>query len=221
MTDASQYYARKRRRKKQDQKAFALAGIEPAPFRIITLAVNVGGGGYNVGDEFLIAGGTFSIQGRGYVVAEVGNVVTAVAIQIAGAYTVTPGAGAATVAQTGGGDNLLTVDVTLSALFDFGAAAAGGSSANTLTLPADIKIAFEPSVALAAGDFGIENVSDAVTSRSADAAGIGAVVNMNPLYRQEKQIKIARAAGSPSATVKVYFRGPKSQFIQMGVVTFT
>ena len=68
--------------------------------------------------------------------------VTAVAIQIAGAYTVGPGAGAATVAQTGGGNDLLTVDVTLSALFDFGAAAAGGLSANTLTLPADIKISF-------------------------------------------------------------------------------
>lgn len=220
-TGSNAYNARVRRRKKQDQSDFALAGFEAAPFRIITLAVNVGGGGYNVGDEFLITGGTFSIQGRGYVVSESLGVVTAIAIQIAGAYTITPGIAAATVAQTGGGNDLLTVDAAISAPFDFGAALAGASSANALTLPADIKIAFESTAALAAGDFGIENVSDAVTSRSADAAGIGAVVNMRPLYREQKQIRVARGAGSPAATITIYFRGPKSQLSQVATATFT
>lgn len=104
--------------------------------------------------------------------------------------------------------------------FDFGAAAAGGSSANSLVLPADIKIAFESTVALAAGDFGVENVSDAVTSRSAEAAGIGAVINMRPLFREQKEIRIARALGSPAASINVYFRGPKSQIVQIGTVSF-
>lgn len=105
--------------------------------------------------------------------------------------------------------------------FDFGATAAGGSSANALTLPADIKLAFESSVALAAGDFGVEDVSAGVTSFSGDAAPALGVINMRPLFRERRQIRIARAVGAPAATVKIYFRGPKSQIVQIGTVTFT
>jgi len=219
--NARGWFARERRRKKQDQKDFDLAGFEVAPFRIIALAVNAGGGGYNVGDEFLIAGGAFSIQGRGYVVAEVANVVTAIVIQVAGAYTVTPGAGAATVAQTGGGDDLLTVDVTLSTPFDFGAVAAGGSSANVLTLPADIAIALEINAASLAGDLGVLDVTAGVDYVSAEAGVSGGRVNIRHLFREPHQVRITRAIGAPAGAVIVYFRGPKSQLIQVGAATFT
>lgn len=105
--------------------------------------------------------------------------------------------------------------------FDFGATAAGGSSANALVLPADIKIAFESDVGLAAGDFGVENVSDGVTYFSADAAPALGVVNFRTLFREQKQIRIARSLTAPAATIKLYFRGPKSQIIQIGTVAFT
>lgn len=215
------WFARERRRTKQDQKDFDIAGIEAAPFRVIGLAVNVGGGGYNVGDEFLISGGTFSIQGRGYVVSETAGAVTAIAIQVAGAYTVTPGAGAATVAQTGGGNDLLTVDVTLSALFNFGATAAGGSSANALTLPANIELALELNAATAAGDLGVEDVTDAVSFVSAEAGVSGGRINIRRLFRESHQVRITRAIGAPAGAGIVYFRGPKSGLVQIGTVTFT
>lgn len=215
------WLARERRRKKQNQKDFDIAGFEAAPFRIINLAVNVGGAGYNVGDEFLISGGTFSIQGRGYVVSEAAGVVTAVAIQIAGAYTVTPGAGAATVAQTGGGDDALTVDVTLSALFDFGAVAAGGSSANALIIPADIEIALEHPAATAAGDLGVLDVTAGVTYVSAEAGIAGGRINIRRKLREVHQLRITRAIGAPAGAVLVFFRGPKSQLVQVGTATFT
>jgi hypothetical protein len=220
-TAARNWFARERRRSKQDQKDFDLAGFEAAPFRIIALAVNVGGGGYNVGDEFLISGGTFSIQGRGYVVSEAAGAVTAVAIQIAGAYTVTPGVGAATVAQTGGGNDLLTVDVTLSALFDFGAVAAGGSSANVLTLPASLEIALQINAATTAGDLGVLDTTDAIDYVSAEAGISGGRVNIRKRFKEAHAIRITRAAGAPAGAVLVFFRGPKSQLVQFGQATFT
>ncbi len=215
------YFARERRRKKQDQKDFDIAGFEPSPFRVMTLAVNVGGGGYAVGDEFLVSGGTFSVQCLGKVAAETLGVVTAVSVLIPGAYTVSPGAGAATIAQTGGGDDLLTVDVTLSALFDFGAVAAGGSSANVLTLPAAVEIALEHASATSAGDLGVLDDTTAVDYVSAEAGQAGGRVNIRRLFPESHEIRITRAVGAPAGAVAVYFRGPKSELIQIGEATFT
>lgn len=215
------YFARERRRKKQDQKDFDIAGLAPPPFRIIGLAVNVGGGGYSAGDEFLITGGTFVIQARGYVVSEAAGVVTAVAIQIPGAYSVVFGAGAATVAQTGTGNDLLTVDPTFSGLFDFGAVAAGGSSANVLTLPAAAEFALEINAITAAGDLGILDVTTGVDYVSAEAGVSGGRVNIRRLFPAPHQIRITRALGAPAGTVGVFFRGPKSERIQIGTATFT
>lgn len=215
------YFARERRRKKQDQTDYDIAGFAPAPFRILALAVNVGGAGYAAGDEFLISGGTFDVQGRGYVVSEALGVVTAVAVQIPGAYSVAPGAGSATVAQTGGGDDALTVDPTMSGLFDFGAVAAGGSSANVLTLPAAVEIALEHASATSAGDLGVIDDTTAVDYVSAEAGQAGGRVNIRRLFPESHDIRITRAIGAPSGAVAVYFRGPKSQLIQIGTATFT
>ncbi len=215
------YFARDRRRKKQNQTDFDIAGFAPAPFRILSLAVNVGGGGYAAGDEFLISGGTFDVQGRGYVVSEAAGVVTAVAVQIPGAYSVAPGAGSATVAQTGGGDDALTVDPTMSGLFDFGAVAAGGSSANLLTLPAALEIDLEINAITAAGDLGVLDVTTGVDYVSAEAGQSGGRVNIRRLFPEVHQIRISRAIGAPSGTVSVFFRGPKSQRVQIGTATFT
>jgi hypothetical protein len=136
MTDASQYYARKRRRKKQDQKAFDIAGFFATPF-------------------------------------------------------------------------------------DFGATAAAGSSANVLTLPADIQIALELNVAIVAGGFGVEDVTAALSYVSAEAGIAGGRVNIRQVFRGTHQIRITRAAGTPAGAVIVYFRGPKSQLSRVATATFT
>jgi hypothetical protein len=209
-----------RRRKKQDQKDFAIAGFESAPFRIIALAVNVGGGGYNVGDEFLIAGGTFSIQGRGYVVSEVAGAVTEVAIQIAGAYTVSPGVGAATVAQTGGGDNALTVDVTLSALFDFGSAAPSAAFPNALTLPANVRIQAEvlaASGAIPAGD----TLFDDTVNQARNSEDLANLTTIRAVFGEGRSLTITRGPAISSGTLQVYFFGPKGQRILVGTGTLT
>ena len=61
-------------------------------------AVAAGGTGWSVGDQFLINGGTFTVQAIGQVAAEAAGVVTAVSIVQAGRYTANPGVGATTTA---------------------------------------------------------------------------------------------------------------------------
>jgi hypothetical protein len=216
------YYRRERRRLKQDEKAFALAGFEDAPFRILDIAVNVGGAGYNVGDEFLISGGTFSIQGRGYVVAEVGNVVTEVAVQIAGAYTVTPGAGAATVAQTGGGNDALTVDVTLSALHDFGSQAAGVGSPNNLILPANARFAVSHSVGLSPEEVDFEDVGPpSLGYWNAETTIADGIQEIRHYFEKDTQLHIFRAGGRPAGLLSIYFLGPHNTRTLIATATWT
>lgn len=216
------FYRRERRRLKQNEKAFIIAGLEDAPFRILDIAVNVGGAGYNVGDEFLISGGTFSIQGRGYVVAEVGNVVTEVAVQIAGAYTVTPGAGAATVAQTGGGNDALTVDVTLSGLHDFGSQAAGVGSPNNLVLPANARFAVSHSVGLSPEDMSLSDFGPPeVGHDNAETTGADGIQEIRHYYAKDRILHIFRRAGSPAGTLSVYFLGPNNTRTLIATATWT
>ena len=109
----------------------------------------------------------------------------------------------------------------VSAPFDFGAVAAGGSSANVLTLPADIEIALEINAATLAGDLGVLDVTSAIDYVSAEAGISGGRVNIRHLFREPHQVRITRAIGAPAGAVVVYFRGPKSQLIQIGTATFT
>ena len=82
-----------------------------SPLRLAqVLAIGAGGATYAVGDQFLIAGGTFSAQATGIVTAVTAGVVTAARVLDPGVYTVNPGAGAVT---SGAGDDNLTVDTTL------------------------------------------------------------------------------------------------------------
>lgn len=105
--------------------------------------------------------------------------------------------------------------------FDFGATAAGGSSANTLTLPADIEITLELNAVTVVGDMGVEDVTDAASFVSAIAGQSGGQVNIRRRFREDHQIRITRAVGAPAGAGKVYFRGPKSALVQIGQVTFT
>lgn len=105
--------------------------------------------------------------------------------------------------------------------FDFGAVAAGGSSANTLTLPANVKIALVINTATTAGQLGVEDVTAGVTYVSAEAGVSGGRINIRRWFAEPHQIRITRALGAPSGSVQVYFRGPKSQLVQIGQATFT
>ena len=105
--------------------------------------------------------------------------------------------------------------------FVFGAVAAGGSSANVLTLPADIEIALEINAVTVAGDLGVLDVTTGETFISAEAGVSGGRVNIRHLFREPHQVRISRAIGAPAGAVVVYFRGPKSQLIQIGTATFT
>lgn len=105
--------------------------------------------------------------------------------------------------------------------FDFGNVAAGGSSANVLTLPAAAELALELDDATAAGGLGVLDVTDSIDYVSAEAGVTGGRVNIRHLFREPHQVRITRAIGAPAGAVVVYFRGPKSQLIQIGSATFT
>jgi len=105
--------------------------------------------------------------------------------------------------------------------FDFGAVIAGGSSANVLTLPADIDIALRINAVTTAGQLGILDVTASITYLSAAASVSGGRINIRRRFRETHQIRITRAIGAPAGAVLVFFRGPKSQLIQIGQATFT
>ena len=105
--------------------------------------------------------------------------------------------------------------------FDFGAVAAGGSSANVLTLPASLEIALEINAATLAGDLGVLDVTQSIDYVSAEAGISGGRVNIRHVFREAHAIRITRAIGAPAGAVIVSFRGPKSQLIQIGTATFT
>ena len=75
------------------------ARANATPQRIVDPpAVVAGGTSWSVGDQFLILGGTFTVQAIGQVVTESAGVVLTVSIIQAGRYTANPGVGALTTA---------------------------------------------------------------------------------------------------------------------------
>ena len=112
-------------------------------------------------------------------------------------------------------------DALAAALFDFGAVVAGGLSANTLTLPADVEIAFQATCAVAIADVGVFDATDAVGFVNAEANIIGGRINIRHLFREPHAIQISRAIGALAGTVVVSFRGPKSALVPFGIATFT
>lgn len=89
--------------------------------RVAIAAVNVGGAGYAVNDVVEIEGGTSREKAKAQVTAVAAGVVTSLAVfETGGAYSVAPGLVGATTAGIGpsgfGGDNALTVDLTMTGL---------------------------------------------------------------------------------------------------------
>lgn len=105
--------------------------------------------------------------------------------------------------------------------FDFGAVAAGSSSANVLTLPSSLDIALQINAATTAGDLGVLDTTDAIDYVSAEAGVSAGRVNIRKRFKEAHAIRITRAVGAPAGAVLVFFRGPKSQLVQFGQATFT
>lgn len=105
--------------------------------------------------------------------------------------------------------------------FDFGAVAAGGNSANVLTLPASLEIALQINAATTAGDLGVFDDTDSVDFVSAENGISGGRINIRHRFKEVHAIRISRAVGAPAGAVLVFFRGPKSQLVQFGTATFT
>lgn len=112
-------------------------------------------------------------------------------------------------------------DPLFAALFDFGAVAAGGLSANTLTLPADVEIAFQNTFVTASLDLGVFDATLGVSFFNVEGAAIGGRCNIRKLFRAPHEIQITRAPVAPAGTVVVSFRGPKSALVPFGIATFT
>ncbi len=109
----------------------------------------------------------------------------------------------------------------IAAPFDFGTVAAGGSSTNVLTLPADIEIAITINADMAAGHVGVLDVTTGDTFVSAEAVDAGGRINIRRLFREPHQIRITRAAGALAGAGTIFFRGPKSELTAIGTVVFT
>jgi len=105
--------------------------------------------------------------------------------------------------------------------FNFGAVAAGGSSANALTLPAQAKFALQINAITTPGQLGILDVTTGVDYVSAVPGQSGGRVNIRRLFPESHQIRITRAIGAPAGAVLVFVRGPKSQLVQIGQATFS
>lgn len=103
--------------------------------------------------------------------------------------------------------------------FDFGAMSAGQDSPNSLLLPADVKIAVQPSVAMV--DFDIFIGNDFETYGGPGPYPAGGIVNLPQIFRKNQTIVMTSGDTAPAGTVTIYFRGPKSQVIQFGTVVFT
>lgn len=112
-------------------------------------------------------------------------------------------------------------DALFASPFDFGAVAAGGVSANILTLPADVEIAVQANFPTVALDIGIFDVTMQVVPLQAEAVVTGGRINIRHLFRGRHQIRIFRSATAPAGAIAISFRGPKSAIIPFGIATFT
>ncbi len=211
------YYARKRRRARQDFEAFGIAGTEAPPLRILELLVNVGGSGWNVGDRFTINGGSPGIQPIGRVIAETGNVVDEVVVE-QGNYLVDPGGGLATTAISPATGIGLTIDVGTSDLHNFGPTALGADSPFALTMAADAKFAIGSDTLLAIGDVAIGNAVD--TYENAEAVPAGGIIAIRQVFRKDQTIVITRGGAAPAANIDIY-QLVNGQTILTGTCVFT
>lgn len=109
--------------------------------------------------------------------------------------------------------------ITPLAPFLFGNTAAGGSSANTLTLPSNGRFVLELNAAIVAADYGI---TDGITPIvNVDAGASGSKLELRHHFRRDQNIQITRDAGAPAGALNVYFQELGGKLTLIGTSVFT
>ncbi len=109
--------------------------------------------------------------------------------------------------------------ITPLAPFDFGNVAAGGSSANTLTLPSNGRFVLELDAAIVAADYGIDDQVTPIVN--VDAGAADSRIEIRHYFRRDQDIQITRDAGAPSGALNVYFQELGGKLTLIGTATFT
>ncbi len=109
--------------------------------------------------------------------------------------------------------------ITPLAPFDFGNTAAAGSSANTLTLPANARLVLELDAAVIAADYGITDQTTSFDNVDAGAAGTRSAIRN--LFRKDQDIQITRAVTCPAGALAVYFQEEGGKLTLIGTSVFT
>ena len=98
----------------------------------------------------------------------------------------------------------------------FGIVPPGGSSPYDITLPADATFTLKINAATNAGDIGIQDVISGIVYWSAENIPANGSVNIRHLFRKSHQIRLVKSGGAPVGDIKIYFRGPKTELIEVG-----
>jgi hypothetical protein len=109
--------------------------------------------------------------------------------------------------------------ITPLAPFNFGATAAAGSSANTLTLPANGRFVLELDAIVVAADYGI---TDGITPIvNVDGGAASSRIEIRHYFRKDQGIQITRAVTCPAGTLNVYFQELGGKLTLIGTSTFS
>lgn len=109
--------------------------------------------------------------------------------------------------------------ITPLAPFDFGATAAAGSSANSLTLRANARFVLELDAIVVAADYGITDQT--TTFVNVDAGAANSRIEIRHVFRRDQVIQITRAAGCPAGALNVYFQELGGKLTLIGTSVFT
>lgn len=109
--------------------------------------------------------------------------------------------------------------ITPLAPFDFGNVAAGGLSANTLTLPANTTFVLELDAAVGVQGYG---VNDQTTDfENAEAVAANGRASIRHVFRRDQDVQISRDVGTPAGALNVYFDDQNGKLTLIATATFT
>lgn len=109
--------------------------------------------------------------------------------------------------------------ITPLAPFLFGNTAAGGSSANTLTLPSNGRFVLELDDAVIAADYGIDDQTTNFVNVLAGAAD--SRIHIRHFFRRDQEIQITRSVVCPAGALNVFFQELGGKLTLIGTAVFT
>ncbi len=109
--------------------------------------------------------------------------------------------------------------ITPLAPFAFGNTAAAGSSANTLTLPANGRFVLELDAVVIAADYGIEDQT--TTFVNVDPGAADSKIEIRHYFRKDQDIQITRSVVCPAGALNVFFQELGGKLTLIGTAVFT